>query len=277
MGSPPPSELRPVTVLLPPVAYLRALWDRRLFATIAPRYELTAQNMDRVLGNLWLVLNPLLQVGVYYLFFGVVVGTRGGVEHFVSFLSIGVFVYSFSQRSIMASAFAVTQNLGLIRSLRFPRALLPISVSVANTIAYGPVLIVMIGVVLLDAGLPSRTVIALPLVVLMQVAFNLGAGFVVARLNMLIPDTENILTFLFRLVFYMSGILYSIDIYVESERLRSLFAVNPFFTWIELTRFALIGTAAPARIWISAVLWSGVLLVAGFEFFRRGELSYGRG
>ena len=74
-------KLRPVTVLLPPVQYIRAIWDRRLFA------DRTATNSLRrtwnVLGNLWLILNPLLQVVVYYVFFGVLVGTRGGVENFI--------------------------------------------------------------------------------------------------------------------------------------------------------------------------------------------------
>ena len=64
-----------------------------------------------------------------------------------------MFVFNFSNRSIMSSAYSVTQNLGLLRSLRFPRAILPISISVASTIAYGPILIVMLMVVLVDAGL----------------------------------------------------------------------------------------------------------------------------
>lgn len=271
------SELRPVTVLLPPVEYIRAIWDRRLFASTAPRYELTAQNMDRVLGNLWLILNPLLQVGVYYVFFGVLVGTRGGVENFTSFLTIGVFVFSFSNRSIMSSANSITQNLGLIRSLRFPRAILPISINVASTIAYGPILIVMLLVVLVDAGLPPAAIALLPIIISLQVVFNLGAGFIVGRLNMMVPDTENILNFLFRLVFYMSGILYSVEVYVDQEIVRELFALNPFYAYIELNRLALIGTSPGPWVWVSGIAWAAVLTTAGFEFFRRGELSYGRG
>ena len=270
-------KLRPVTVLLPPVQYIRAIWDRRLFATTAPRYELTAQNMDRVLGNLWLILNPLLQVVVYYVFFGVLVGTRGGVENFTSFLTIGVFVFSFSNRSIMSSAYSVTQNLGLIRSLRFPRAILPISISVASTIAYGPILIVMLMVVLVDAGLPPRTVTLLPVIVALQVIFNLGVGFIVSRLNMMVPDTENVLNFLFRLVFYMSGILYSVEVYVDQNTVREMFALNPFYAYIELNRLALIGTSPGPWVWVSGVGWAALMVGAGFEFFRRGELSYGRG
>ena len=271
------SELRLVTVLLPPVEYIRAIWDRRLFASTAPRYELTAQNMDRVLGNLWLILNPLLQVGVYYIFFGVLIGTRGGVENFTSFLTIGVFVFSFSNRSIMSSANSITQNLGLIRSLRFPRAILPISINVASTIAYGPILIVMLLVVLVDAGLPPAAIALLPIIISLQVVFNLGAGFIVGRLNMMVPDTENILNFLFRLVFYMSGILYSVEVYVDQEMVRELFALNPFYAYIELNRLALIGTSPGPWVWFSGIAWAAVLTTVGFEFFRRGELSYGRG
>ena len=135
----------------------------------------------------------------------------------------------------------------------------------------------MLLVVLVDAGLPPAAITLLPIIILLQVVFNLGAGFIVGRLNMMVPDTENILNFLFRLVFYMSGILYSVEVYVDQEIVRELFALNPFYAYIELNRLALIGTSPGPWVWVSGIAWAAVLTTAGFEFFRRGELSYGRG
>lgn len=275
----PPSvgpRLQPVTTLPPVGEYLAETWRRRRFAMEAPKYELQAQNLHRVLGNVWLVLNPALQVLTYYLVFGVMLDTRDDVENFLAYLTIGVFVFNFSQRTIISGSTSIINNYGLIRSIRFPRALLPISTVVAQTLAFLPVLVVMFGVVLVDAGPPSWTVVFFPFVLGMQILFNLGASFFLARANLVLPDVENLLSFVFRLAFYVSGILYSVEAVVESSSLQLLFYVNPFFAIIDCARYCLIGDWLGPASALSASLWTLVALVGGFAWFRAGELTYGR-
>uniref|UniRef100_UPI0005678659 ABC transporter permease n=1 Tax=Streptomyces sp. NRRL S-1813 TaxID=1463888 RepID=UPI0005678659 len=107
--------------------YVRQLWDRRHFISAFAGAKLTAQYSQAKLGQVWQVATPLLNALVYYLIFGLLIGTRKGVPDFVPFLVTGVFIFTFTQSSVMAGTRSISGNLGLVRALHFPRACLPIS------------------------------------------------------------------------------------------------------------------------------------------------------
>jgi teichoic acid transport system permease protein len=257
--------------------YLRQLWSRREFAVAIAAGEVRSQNMDTVLGNLWHVLNPLLLTGVYYLIFGAILRTDRGVENFIAFLTIGVFAYHYSQKSIVAGAKAVVANEGLIRSIQFPRAVLPTATVIGHTLSFLPAVAIMLVVALLSGvDLHVAWLLLVPILVL-QALFNMGAAFVLARLTDRFHDVTNVLPYLFRIAFYMSGILYSVDRFVQDETLRRLFDLNPFYVFVTLARAPILDNAIPPVTMLSALLWTAGLLLFGFHYFRSGETEYGRG
>ena len=256
--------------------YLRDLWNRRDFIIQVPLNEMRVQNANTLLGNLWLILNPVLQVGVYFLVFGVIVDVRRGVDPYLVFLTIGVFVFHFSQRVITAGARAVQTNVGLIRSMRFPRAILPLGSSVSGVLSFAPVLLVMFAVAIAHGIWPSPRWLLLVPIFAAQVLFSAGGSFIVARLNHVYSDLENTLPFLFRLLFYMSGVLYSVDRFVTDPSLKRLFALNPLYDFLSIWRWAIMGMDTPAEVWIGAAAWSIILPIGGFAFFRAAEATYGR-
>ena len=107
--------------------YLASLWQRRHFIV---GYA-TARNVSMYtaarLGQLWQVLTPLLNAFVYYLIFGLLFEAARGVEHYIAFLVAGVFVFAFTERSIVVGSTVMRANLPLIRALYFPRASLPLA------------------------------------------------------------------------------------------------------------------------------------------------------
>jgi teichoic acid transport system permease protein len=109
--------------------YVRQLWGRRHFIVAFSRAKLMAQYSRARLGQLWQVLTPLLNAFVYYLIFGWLIGARGDMDdkEYVPFLVTGVFVFAFTQSSIMSGTKSIANNLGLVRALHFPRASLPIA------------------------------------------------------------------------------------------------------------------------------------------------------
>lgn len=257
--------------------YMSDLWRRREFAHEIAAGNLRAQNMDTVLGNVWHLLNPLFLVGVYFLMFGVILDVNRGVENFVAFLAVGVFIYHFTQRAVMAGAKSVVSNEGLVRSIKFPRAVLPVASVLEEALAFLPALGVLL-VVALATGEPVRTTwVLLPVIVLLQLLFNLGGGFVVARLTDRFRDVANILPYVFRLFFYLSGALYPVSRFVEDPLQRQLFNLNPMYTFITIARQPVIGLDADPEVWAAAVGWAVVLFVGGLLFFRAGEHRYGRG
>ena len=276
----PPSDgtidsLVPAGRPLPLGAYLQELWLRRDFMIRVPLEELRAQNAHTLLGGIWLILNPLLQVGVYFLVFGVIMPIDRGVDDYLVFLTIGVFVFFYSQRVISEAARSVVVNLGLIRTLRFPRATLPLSATVGQTMAFFPALTVMAAVVVAHGIWPHPRWLLIPALLVLQSAFSLGAGFLAARYNHAYRDLENLLPFVFRLAFYVSGVLYSVDHYIDSTLGRAVFLANPFYCFVTVWRWVLAGTPAAGEVWVATGVWSTVTLLAGFTLFRARETTYG--
>lgn len=277
-------DLIPLGRSLPVRVYLRSLWARRQFAVTVPMGELRAQHMNTVLGNVWHLLNPMLQVAVYFLVFDVLLNISRGIDNFITYLAIGVFSYGYMQRSITACASSIINNEGLIRSLSFPRAILPISAVMRETIAFGSSLVLMFVVATVTGEPPQWSWLLIVPLILMMGMFALGAGFVLARLTDSVHDLRNLLPFLFRLTFYLSGILYSFEDRWPEQYIEWLPAValNPFFVLLSYMRDAVMTTySVPETLatWMlpSALLFPVVFLVFGFVFFRAAEQKYGRG
>jgi teichoic acid transport system permease protein len=276
----PPPELKRLSVTPPLREYVQSLWHRREFALAMSVGELRAKHMNTVLGGLWHVLNPLLLVGVYWLIFGQLLETDRGVENFVGFLAVGIFVYQFSQRSFLGGAQAIGKNLGLIRSLQFPRALLPISAVLREALTLRSASIVSISIVLVTGEGVTWWWLMVPPIILLQFMFNLGGALITARLADRIKDIANVLPFVFRLLFYMSGVLFLVDRFVTDPMLKSLFVLNPFYCFVSLPRDYLMTSVSQDNVgwmWLSAGVWSVSLLLMGLVYFRAGERSYGRG
>jgi teichoic acid transport system permease protein len=265
--------------------YVRQLWARRHFITAFATAKLTSQYSQAKLGQLWQVMTPLLNAAVYYFIFGVLLGTKRHVPDFVPFLVTGVFVWTFTQSSIMAGTRAISGNLGLVRALHFPRAALPISFALQQLqqLLFSMAALV---VILVCFGVPvaASWLLALPVLVL-QFTFNAGVSMIVARMGAKTPDIAQLMPFLLRTWMYVSGVMWSIDKLTSNDHLPHYVTValqlNPAAVYIDLMRFALIDSfhsgQLPHHVWPTAIAWALVAGIGGFIYFWKAEETYGRG
>ncbi|MFF8530391.1 ABC transporter permease [Streptomyces sp. SAS_267] len=266
-------------------AYVRQLWARRHFITAFATAKLTSQYSQAKLGQVWQVMTPLLNAAVYYFIFGILLGTKHGVPDYVPFLVTGVFVWTFTQSSIMAGTRAISGNLGLVRALHFPRAALPVSFALQQLqqLLFSMAALV---VILLCFGVPVSVswLLAVPVLVL-QFTFNAGVAMIVARMGAKTPDIAQLMPFLLRTWMYVSGVMWSIDKVLSSDKLPHwamvLLESNPAAVYIDLMRFSLIDSfhahQLPHHVWALAVGWALVAGVGGFIYFWKAEETYGRG
>ena len=277
MSGEPPDARRLVDLTAVPSAgaYLREVWRRREFAFVVPAQDLRAQNMDTTLGQLWHLLNPALLVGVYFFIFGVLLDTRRGVDNFLGFLIVGVVLFHLTQRVVQDAAACIVRNLSLIRSIQFPRILLPLATVNGQTLAFVPALAVALLTLLATGERPTPRWLLLAPVLVAAYVFNLGAALVVARVGASVRDLQRLLPHLLRLLFYASGVIFSVEAFVSSEAWRRAFAINPVYDIITCARWCLIGTAADRSVVIGLVAWCAVLPVVGLLAFRRGERRFG--
>ncbi|MEV5107507.1 ABC transporter permease [Streptomyces massasporeus] len=265
--------------------YVRQLWARRHFITAFATAKLTAQYSQAKLGQVWQVMTPLLNAAVYYFIFGVLLGTKHGVPDYIPFLVTGVFIWTFTQSSIMAGTRAISGNLGLVRALHFPRAALPISFCLQQL----QQLLFSMGalvVILLCFGVPvsASWLLALPALAL-QFTFNAGVSMIMARWGAKTPDIAQLMPFVLRTWMYVSGVMWSLDKLAQNDHLPHVVKValeaNPAAIYIDLMRFALIDSfhagQLPHHVWPLAVGWALVAGVGGFIYFWKAEETYGRG
>ena len=208
-------------------AYLRDLWSRREFAVFVPYHDLRAQKINTAIGQLWHFLNPAANFAVYYLVFGVIVDINRGIENYVGFLIIGILLYTLMTRVMSDGLTTIALNAGLIRSVDFPRALLPISSVVGHTMAFVPGLIVLFGALLLTGEGPSFRWLTIIPVMAACLAMCVGLSLLMARAGFAVRDLTQVIQHIFRLLFYVSGVLFLPSDFIEDETIVRLFAVNP--------------------------------------------------
>lgn len=267
------------------VAYVRQLWGRRHFILAFSRAKLTAQYSQAKLGQLWQVATPLLNALVYYLIFGLILGTRKGMSQdvFIPFLVTGVFVFTFTQSSVMAGVRAISGNLGLVRALHFPRASLPVSFSLQQLQQLLYSMIVLIVVAVAFGSYPTLSWLLVVPALLLQFCFNTGLALVMARLGSKTPDLAQLMPFVMRTWMYASGVMFSITVMLQDKPqwIANVLQYNPAAIYMDLVRFALIdGYGAgnlPAHVWAVATAWALVVGALGFVYFWKAEERYGRG
>jgi teichoic acid transport system permease protein len=307
--------LRPSAARPPALSYLRDLWRRWNFIMAFATARNIAMYTEARLGQLWQVLTPLLNAGVYFLIFGLLLHINRGIPNYLGFLVTGVFVFTFTQRAFISTSKVITDSLPLIRALQFPRASLPLAYVM---IEFQQMLLSMavLVIIVLATGEPITWywLLAIP-VLLLQTAFNIGVGLFVARVGSQVNDFSQLLPFLLRTWLYLSGVLFSIaTLQIRSYRWAvALLELNPAALYITLMRNALLLSqrrsepgskpynahlcnlwntkdqaywydsahchyyANPDHFWLFGIGWAVFALVVGFFYFWRAEAKYGRG
>ena len=263
----------PHKIGLPPIGpYLRELWRRREFAREMSRTTLRAQHFNTMFGQLWLVLNPLLLAGVYFVLVDILrSGSRGPA--FFAHLMAGLFAYYFVSDSVRLSVKSVTGGGRLILNTAFPRALLPISAVMTAFARFLPTLIVYLPVHVI-AGLPvgPELLWAFPLTGLMLVLAT-GAAMLVSSLQVYFRDLKNFLPYLLRVWLYASPVLYYA--HEVPDRYDWLLALNPLGGLLTAWSDAINqGRTPDASSLILAVGWSFGVFIAGALFFMSREREF---
>jgi teichoic acid transport system permease protein len=224
--------------------YVRMLWQRRHFIVGYATARNVSMYTDAKLGQIWQVLTPLLNAGVYYLIFGLLFEAARGVAHYPAFLVTGVFVFAFSERSIVTGSNVMRANLQLIRALYFPRASLPLAYVIVELQQMLVGMVVLVVIMLVYGEYPSWYWLLLVPVVFLQTMFNTGAALIVARLGGSLADVSELIPFFLRISRYFCGVMYLIITLPAALSLweKQVLSLNPFAVYISLVRVAFMST-----------------------------------
>jgi teichoic acid transport system permease protein len=266
---------RPHRAGLPPLGrYLAEFWRRRAFVRELARAELKAQNYETAFGQLWLVLNPLLNAAVYFFLVDILSSGKGRPPNYITHLLAGIFAYTFFSGGVSSSAGSVVGGGRLILNTAFPRLLLPWTQIVIAFFKFLPTLPVLAVVLVANnrENISWALLLTIPIFGLL-VLFTAGIGFICATLQVYNTDFKNLLPYLLRLGLYMTPILWFAD---SSAGVKGkIAAVNPLSSVFELWSDAIVrGEVSPLGTWLRALAYSLSFFVVGFVVYVSRERDY---
>jgi ABC-type polysaccharide/polyol phosphate export permease len=196
----------------PPVSvYADLIRYRELFASLFQR-DLRAKYKGSALGLLWTLALPVTLMLVYLVVFSVMLKARGtDVDHYWLFLLCGLPPWVFFATSLQSSARSLLENASLIRKVRFPRQLVPLSIVATQLVAFAvmtAIVLVLAMIVLPDSR--STAWLAIPIGAVI-VLFVSGLSLAVASANAIYRDIEFVVSALLLPLFFLTPVLYSLD------------------------------------------------------------------
>ena len=195
---------------MPPLRpYLAELWGRRRFIWHLARSDLKAEHYDSAIGQLWVILDPLLLAAVYFLLRTVVRPSGGaGRNAIIAHLVWAVFVFTFVSNSMMAGARSLLNGRGLIMNAAFPRAVLPLTAVIKSVFDFLPTVFVYFAFHLVLGQPFGLALFALPLLIVILTVMGLGLGLLFAPLMVFYRDTAGFLPYITKIWLYVTPVLY---------------------------------------------------------------------
>jgi ABC-type polysaccharide/polyol phosphate export permease len=254
----------------------REIWSRRRLTRYLVQADLHRHGADTVLGNIWWVLDPLLQMVVYVILVSVIF-KRGG-EDYPLFIFSAILPWKWFSASVNDSITSVTTRERIIKQVNFPKIVLPVAATSSGIVSFAFGLIPLLGMMILFyADRLSVYLVLIPIVAIVQLVFTLAVAVLLSAVNVFFRDVGNVARHALRIWFYLSPGLYSLDALTSNPTLQSLMRLNPWATLFESYRDVIYNGTPP--LWgplVILLVVSTLLLGLVIVFFKRVEPSFAK-
>src|SRR5437899_1922588 len=258
------------------IADLRVLVDRRELLVDFAWRELRARYKGSALGFLWNFVNPLLQLVVFWILFGVVLRTRpitaSGEQPYAIFLFVGLLPWTFFATSLQSGASAILANAPLVKKVRMPLQLLP-AASVLSALAnFLLSVVVLLAILVIFGPRHPEGLVWIPVLVALQIVMNLGFAYLLSALAVFFRDVQHILGILLLAWYFLTPVLFPVAVLNDRPDQLRLLYLNPMTAIIVSYQRALLDGLAPQwdALAYSAAVAIG-LFVIGFWYFDRAK------
>lgn len=253
---------------------LGELWRFRELLLFFAWRDLKVRYKQTFLGITWAVLQPVMYMVVFTLFFGRIAGLYSEGKPYALLALSGSVIWLFFANAVTLSSSSLVGNAALITKVYFPRLAAPIAPVLAGLVdlvlSFGVLLAVMAGYGVFP-GFP-RALVLIPFL-LLAMGTAIGVGSWLAALNVKYRDVRYIVPFLLQLWLFASPVVYSTELL--DDTLREVYYLNPMAGVVDGFRWALLGGVPPSYGDVAlSTLGGAVLLVGGVLYFRRTERHF---
>jgi lipopolysaccharide transport system permease protein len=267
----------PVTVIEPSKGWvslrLGALWRFRELLYFLIWRDVKVRYKQTLLGAAWAILQPLLTMIVFSIFFGKLARMPSDGVPYPLFAYVALVPWTFFANGLTLSSNSLVSNQTLLRKVYFPRLVIPVSAVASGLLDFAIAFVVLLGLAARYGVTPTANILWLPVLVLLALVTALGVGLWFAALNVLYRDIQYIVPFLVQVWLYATPIVYPSSL--VPERWRTLYAINPMVGVVEGFRWTLLGSGtAPGPMILVSATAALATLIGGLFFFRRMEKSF---
>lgn len=249
------------------------LWKYRELIYFLTWRDIKVRYKQTLLGALWAILQPVLSMVVFTIFFGGLLNVSSEGQPYAVFAYTALLPWGVFSKALTDAGRSLVINRNMITKVYFPRLVVPISSVLGGVVDFLIAFVVLLGLMLYFEVTPTAAIWTLPFFLILALITALGVGLWLSALNVIYRDIGYVLPFLTQFWFYITPVVYSSTEVPENWRL--VYALNPMVGVVEGFRWALLGKeAAPdLMVMVSAVI-AVVVLISGMFYFRRMERSF---
>ena len=249
---------------------LAELWAFRDLCLALGRRDITLRYRQTVLGIVWVVLQPMIAGGIFYVIFGRVAGLKSGASSYFVFAYSGYIAWSAFQNVMTRAAGSIIGQSDLVTKVYFPRLVLPISTLFSSAVDFCVGAASLMFLFAVTGTTPGPAFLTVPFWILLLFLLGLGCGMTAAALSVRYRDVQHALPVLTQLLLYASPVAYATAVVPES--IRRWFVLNPLAGALDGFRWAFLGTEPPSTLSVAIAIGGTILaLLVGSAIFARFE------
>ena len=218
---------------------LRDFWQYHELLQFLTWRDIKVRYKQTAMGAAWAVIQPLLIVLVFALFFGLLVGVPTDGLPFLIFYYCGILPWTFFANGVSFSSISLIGNANLLNKVYFPRIFIPAAIVAASLVDLLIASLILMTLVLYYGFVPTWYMLLLPGYLALTVLLTLGLGVWIAALTVKYRDIRHALPFILQLWMFLTPIIYPLSI--VPEKWRGLVLINPLAGIVEGLRLTLLG------------------------------------
>jgi lipopolysaccharide transport system permease protein len=276
LTSPPTAAQRAVVRRQPRSGWtaidFRELWRYRELLGFFTARDIKVRYRQTILGAAWAILQPVLTMIVFSIFFGRLAGIPSGGKPYAIFAFAALVPWQLFAYALLHSSSSLVDNAHTIRKVYFPRLIIPLASIMTGLVDFAISSVVLLLLMFYYGIVPGWAVITLPFFTVLAVGAALAVGLWFSALNVRYRDVRYAVPFLAQFWLFVTPVAYPSSL--VPARWQALYGLNPMAGVVDGFRWALLGEPAPAPLLLVSVAATVVLLIGGMFYFRRMERSF---
>ena len=246
--------------------FFKDLYEYRELLKTNVKKDIGGKYKHSFFGVLWSFINPLLQIAVYAIIFPLII--RNNIPNYTVFMVCGLIPWNFFSMVVNRSTWCIVQNGGILKKVYFPRAILPFSLVLSETVNFLISSIIMFVFTLAYGMGISKYVLLYPVIIIVQDVLMIGMGFILSAVTVYMRDIQHFIGVILQLLMYATPVVYSIE--TIPENYRFILKYNPMTYIIEGYRDILYYQQMPNMKVLGILFVAGVIgSIVGYFIFQK--------